>query len=104
MLEKEDPKLQGFFNALLNAMNPNGKSEKTIQNLKQKIMFLCYYLASLRNKQVSDIKGALGLFMTGAGASNVGINTLANIGLSVTYETVRKKMCNMVDEHKGRIR
>ena len=47
------------------------KSKKTIQHL----MLL---LASLRNKQVSDIKGVLRLFMTGAGASNVGINTLVN--------------------------
>ena len=49
-------------------MNPNGKSEKN--NTTSYV--------SLRNKQVSDIKETLGLFMTGAEASNVGINTLVN--------------------------
>ena len=52
MIGKEYSKLQEFFNALLNAMNPNGKNEKSIQHLKQKIVFLCHYLASHRNKQV----------------------------------------------------
>ena len=65
MIEKEDSKLQGFFNALLNAMNPNGKSEKKQYNILSS--FYVIILASFRNSQVSDIKGALGLFMTGAG-------------------------------------
>ena len=39
MTEKEDSKLQEFFNALLNAMNPNGKM----------IQHLMLLLASLRN-------------------------------------------------------
>ncbi|CAG8814320.1 5887_t:CDS:2, partial [Dentiscutata erythropus] len=45
------------------------KALKTRKSLKEKIMVLCYEMAGLRNKQVSGVKAALGLFFTKSGAS-----------------------------------
>ncbi|RHZ81370.1 hypothetical protein Glove_121g14 [Diversispora epigaea] len=45
-------------------------------------------MAALRNKQVSGTKNVIGLYMAGTGTSTVGINTLSNMGLSATYQTV----------------
>ena len=45
-------------------------------------------MTALRNKQVSGIKASIGLFMSGCGTSANGIDSLAKMGLSSTYQTV----------------
>jgi hypothetical protein len=63
-------------------------------------MMLCYQIAALRNKQVSGAKTAIGLYMTGTGTSTVGINTLSNMGVSATYQTVYNHKKKIVDTHE----
>src|SRR5271170_5549963 len=82
LIETRDPELCGFFDILFGSMNPDEKNKKTQQQLRQKIMMLCYQMAALRNKQVSGTKAAIGLYMTGAGTLTVRINTLSNMGIS----------------------
>ncbi|CAG8649917.1 4718_t:CDS:1, partial [Racocetra fulgida] len=53
LIERKNPKLQGFFKILYNSMNPKEKSLKTQNSLKQKIMVFCYQMAGLQIKQVS---------------------------------------------------
>ncbi|RHZ86530.1 hypothetical protein Glove_50g9 [Diversispora epigaea] len=82
-------------------MNPNAKGWKTKESLKQKVMLLCYQMAVLRNKQVSGTKNVIGLYMAGTGTSTVGINTLLNMGLSATYQTVynnKKQIVNVYEQ------
>ena len=51
-------------------------------------MFICYQMAALRNKQVSAIKSSIGLFISGYGTSVSEINSLAEMNLNSTYQTV----------------
>ena len=44
------PELRQFFNMLYQSTNPAGKCEKTNITSKNRIVVLCYQLASLRNK------------------------------------------------------
>jgi len=100
LIESQDPKLEGFFDVLYEAMNPKNKNQKTQSLLKQKVMLLCYQMAALRNKQVSGTKTSIGLFLAESGTSTSGINTLANIGISATYQTVYNKLEKFVETHE----
>ena len=71
--------------------------------LKQKVMILCYQMAALRNKQVSGTKTAVGLLMMGSGTSKNGINTLANMGISSTYQTAYNTLKKNADNHKSSV-
>ncbi|RHZ73407.1 hypothetical protein Glove_231g3 [Diversispora epigaea] len=101
LIENRDPNLRDFFNLIYQSMNPNAKGWKTKESLKQKVMLLCYQMAALRNKQVSGTKNVIGLYMAGTGTSTVGINTLSNMGLSATYQTVynnKKQIVNVYEQ------
>jgi len=76
---------------LFNSMNPSSKNSITKENLKKKIMILCYQMASLRNKHVNSVKNKIALYMSNTGTSTSGINTLANLGFTSTYKTVSRK-------------
>ena len=69
-------------------MNLTAKNKSTQQHLWIKVMFICYQMTALCNKQVSEIKASIGLFMSGCDTSANGIDSLAGIGLSSTYQTV----------------
>src|SRR5207302_1425569 len=83
---------KGFFEIIYQSINPATKNEATKKQIKTKIMFICYQLAAIRNKQVSDIKSSIGLFMSGCGTSATGIDSFAGMGLSSTYQTVFNKI------------
>ena len=95
LIESRDIKLRGFFDTLFQSMNPAQKNLVTQQMLKQKVMILCYQMAALHNKQVSGTKTAIGLFMVRSGTSKNGINTLANMGMSSTYQTAYNMLKKM---------
>src|SRR5579859_5813426 len=95
LIESRDIKSCRFFDSLFQSMNPAQKNQATQWMLKQKVMILCYQMVALYNKQVSEIKMAIELFMVGSVTSKNGINTLANMGMSSTYQTaynILKKM------------
>ena len=100
LIETRDPELRGFFDIIFRSMNPDEKNKKTRQQLRQKVMMLCYQMAALRNKQVSGAKSAIELYMTGAGASTIGINTLSNMGISATNQTVYNNKKKIMDVHE----
>jgi hypothetical protein len=100
LIESRDIKMRGFFDILFQSMNPSQKNQATQRMLKQKVMMLCYQMAALRNKQVSGIKTAVGLLMVGSGTSKNGINTLANMGMSSTYQTTYNMLKKNADNHK----
>ncbi|CAG8618457.1 9822_t:CDS:2, partial [Diversispora eburnea] len=79
LIESRDPNLCDFFNLIFQSMNLNTKGRQTKESLKRKVMLLCYQMAALQNKQVSETKNVIGLYMAGTGMSTVGINTLSNM-------------------------
>jgi len=66
-------------------------------------MLICYQMATLRNKQVSDIKASIGLFMSGCGTSANGIDSLARMGLSSTYRTVFNRTKEILSNHNSSV-
>jgi len=82
------------------SMNPESKSLQTQQLLKQKVMLLFYQIAAMRNKQVSGVKTAIGLFLIHSGASVTCINALANMGICSTYQTLYNKLEFIVNNHQ----
>ncbi|UZO16839.1 uncharacterized protein OCT59_008208 [Rhizophagus irregularis] len=83
-----DKDLIGFFDELYAGTNPNTKSETTNNNNKKKLVSLCYFLASINNKYINGIKVDIGSYLETSGASSSSIDTLANIGVSVTRKTM----------------
>ena len=102
-IEARDPELRGFFNILYKSANPIAKNKATQKNLQTKVMFICYQMAALRNKQVSGIKASIGLFMSGCGTSANGIDSLAGMGLSSTYQTVFNRTKEILMKHDASV-
>jgi hypothetical protein len=103
MLEMADVNLIGFFNKLYNGTNPNTKSEKTNNNNKKKLVSLCYFLASINNKYINGIKADIGSYLKTSGASASSIDTLANIGLSVSRRTVNRQKTLISEDHQNTV-
>ncbi|PKY57661.1 hypothetical protein RhiirA4_478870 [Rhizophagus irregularis] len=76
MLEMADADLVGFFDELFEGTNPNTKSEKTNNNNKKKLVSLCYFLATSS------------------------IDTLSNVGLSVSRRTVDRQKTLISEDHQ----
>src|SRR6266498_3105309 len=91
ILEKTDKDLIGFFDELYTKTNLNTKSYQTNENNKKKLVSLCYFLASINNKYINRIKVDIGSYLQTSGTSSSSIDTLANIGVSVTRKTVDRK-------------
>src|SRR6266511_214156 len=100
MLEKADKDLIGFFDELYAGTNPNTKSYRTNENNKKKLVSLCYFLASINNKYINGIKVDIGSYLQTFGTSSSSIDTLVNIGVSVTRKTVNHKKNLISDEHQ----
>src|SRR4051812_14957568 len=88
MLEIADKDLIGFFDELYMGTNSHTKSDKTNENNRKKLVSLCYFLASINNKYINSMKADIGLYLQTSGASFSSIDTLANIGFSITRKTV----------------
>ncbi|GET55869.1 hypothetical protein GLOIN_2v1485098 [Rhizophagus irregularis DAOM 181602=DAOM 197198] len=100
MLEEADTDLIGFFDELYKGTNPNTKSDKTNNNNKKKLVSLCYFLASINNKYINGIKADIGSYLETSGASASSIDTLANIGLSVSRRTVNRQKTYISEDHQ----
>ena len=100
MLETTDKDLIGFFDELYAGTNPNTKSDKTNENNQKKLVSLCYFLASINNKYINGIKVDIGSYLQTSGASSSSIDTLANIGISVTRKTINNQKVKISSEHE----
>src|ERR1044072_7841176 len=100
MLETTDKDLIRFFDELYAGTNPNTKSDKTNENNQKKLVSLCYFLASINNKYINGIKVDIGSYLQTSGASSSSIDTLANIGISVTRKTINNQKVKISSEHE----
>ncbi|PKC56410.1 hypothetical protein RhiirA1_446559 [Rhizophagus irregularis] len=87
MLETEDADLIGFFDELYQGTNPKTKSDKTNNT-------------SINNKYINGIKADIGSYLQTSGVSATSIDTLANLGLSVSRMTVNRQKKIVSDEHE----
>jgi len=92
--------LIGFFDELYAGTNPNTKSDNTNKNNKKKLVSLCYFLASINNKYINGLKADIGSYLQTAGASASSIDTLSNLGFSVTRKTVNQQKSLIANEHQ----
>ena len=67
-------------------------------------MLLCHCIASLRNKQITSAKSAIGLSLASAGTSVTGINMLVGMELSITYQTVYNNLQKIEAEYEESVR
>src|SRR5207248_5446606 len=98
-----DADLISFFDELYKGTNPNTKSRKTNNNNKKKLVSLCYFLASINNKYINGIKADIGSYLETSGASASSIDTLANIGLSVSQRTVDQQKVLILENHQNTV-
>ena len=98
MLE-EEPKLQGFFDELVDSTNPQKKDFITNQQNKKKLVAMCHFLAGFNNKFINGVKTEIGFLLNASGASASAIETLANAGFTVRRETIQKKKIQLVNLH-----
>ena len=103
LIEKQEPRLQGFFKAFENALNPKTRSQKTHENTKKAIVGFCYLLAGLGNKFVNNLKLEIGLYLVACGTSREGIETLSAMGLSACAKTVDQYRKEIVTNHPKEI-
>src|SRR5437764_7430508 len=66
----------------------------------KKLVSLCYFLASINNKYINGIKVDIELYLQTSGALASSIDTLANLGLSVSRRTVNRQKKIILDEHE----
>ena len=104
MLEKEEPKLQGFFDELIASTNPQKKSFIINQQTKKKLVAMCYFLAGLNNKFISDVKADVGFLLNASGASASTIETLSNAGLTVRRETIQRQKHQLANSHQQTVK
>src|SRR3954468_19022058 len=100
MLETADKDLVGFFDELYAGTNPNIKSDSTNKNNMKKLVSLCYFLASINNKYINGLKADIGSYLQTAGTSASSLDTLNNLGFSVTRKTVNRQKLLIADEHQ----
>src|SRR5436190_23830252 len=74
--------------------------KKQIIIIKKKLVSLCYFLASINNKYINGIKADIGSYLETSGASSSSIDTLANIGLSVSRRTVNRQKTHISENHQ----
>ena len=100
MLEREEPKLQGFFEELIASTNPQKKNSVTNQQNKKKLVAMCYFLAGFNNKFINDVKVDIGFLLNASGTSASAIETLANSGLTVRRETIQRQKHQLAKTHQ----
>jgi len=104
MLEKEEPKLQRFFNELIAGTNPQKKNSVTNQQNKKKLVMMCYFLAGLNNKFINSVKIKVGFLLDASGTSASTVETLANAGLTIRRETIQKQKYQLAKSHQQTVK
>ena len=103
MIEKQDSRLEGFFDEMVNAIIPTERKEKNKEDAKKSIVTFCYLLAGLRNKFTNSIKLDIGLYLVGAGTSCTAIDTLSKIGITTSYKTIENYKKKLAKSHLEKI-
>ncbi|CAB4390814.1 unnamed protein product [Rhizophagus irregularis] len=88
-IQKEEPKLQGFFDEFYAGTNPQKKNPITNQQNKKKTRYNVLSFAGFNNKFISDVKEDVGFLLNASGTSVSAIDTLSNAGLTILLLTTK---------------
>ena len=103
MIEQSDPRLQGFFEEMTDAIIPDKRTDSNKEAAKRSIVIFCYLLVGLRNKFTNSLKLDLGIYLVGAGSSCTAIDTLANMGITTCYKTIENYKKDLALKHPQKI-
>ncbi|RIB10750.1 hypothetical protein C2G38_2205293 [Gigaspora rosea] len=93
-----------FFDQICLAARPLEHSSQTMDRMKKLMLFICYLLASLHNSKINEFKFDIANYLDSVGASNKEINTMANLGVTLTTRSVnrnKRRTSNAHEEHVG---
>ncbi len=93
--------MTNFFDQLYLAARPLERNEQTMNRMKRLMVLICYLLASLNNTKINCFKIDLAYYLNSVGTSNEGLNTMANLGVSVMARTVDHRKKKMSDTYRG---
>jgi hypothetical protein len=102
-LNENDPSLVEFFMMFFNSFN-SSYNEKTIKTSKLKTVVLFYYLASLKNRDITALKTAIGTYAVRNGLSVNAIDTFSKMGLTSSYTTIFNMIKEVENQHYGSVR
>src|SRR5438105_540963 len=100
-LNENDPSLVEFFMMFFNSFN-SSYNEKTIKASKLKTVVLFYYLASLKNRDITALKTAIGTYAVRNGLSVNTIDTFSKMGLT-SYTTIFNMIKEVENQHYGSV-
>lgn len=103
LIKKQDSRLEGFFDEMVNAIVPPERKEKNKDAAKKSVVTFCYLLAGLRNKFTNSIKLDVGLYLVAAGASCTAIDTLSKMGITTSYKTIENYKKELASAHSQKI-
>src|SRR6266498_6078910 len=104
MLEKEEPKLQRFFNELIAGTNPQKKNSVINQQNKKKLVMMCYFLAGLNNKLINSVKIEVGFLLDTSETSALIVETLANTRLIIRKKIIQKQKYQLAKSHQQTVK
>ena len=99
VMEGEDARLKVFFDELYISSNPSSKNEISRARAKKQLLFICYFLCEIRNKFVNDAKIDLTIYLDSTSISNASIDTLADLGVTITSRTITRHKTTISDDH-----
>jgi len=100
LMEEIEPALKDFFEQLYIAARPSERSNQMIDRMKKIMLFICYLLFSLNNTKITAFKFDLAYYLDSAGTINEGLNTMANLDVTMTSRSIDRKKKQMSDAHK----
>src|SRR5687767_6216616 len=83
ILQEIEPNLTDFFDQLYSAARPRERNEQTMDHMKRLMVLICYLLASLNNTKINCFKVNFAYYLDLVNTSNEGLNTMANLGMSI---------------------
>lgn len=99
VMEREDARLRFFFDELYLSSNPLSKNKDSQERVKKQLLFICYFLCGVRNKFVNNAKRDLAMYIDSTGTSNTSIDTLADLGITVTSRTITRHKTSASEKH-----
>ncbi|CAG8673510.1 8998_t:CDS:2, partial [Funneliformis caledonium] len=99
VIESEDKRLKTFFDELYLSTNPSRKNKNTIEKVSKQLVFLYYFICSIRNKFVNNAKRDLGMYLDSTGTPNSTIDTMATLGLTITSCSISYHKDTMSEKH-----
>src|ERR1044071_4890829 len=99
-MKEIEPTLKDFFEQLYIAVWSSECSNQMMDRMKKIMLFICYLFSLLNNTKITAFKFDLAYYLDSAETTNEGLNTMANLGMTMMSRSVDRKKKQMSDAHK----